>query len=69
MTKMVSLKEQSSTYHGPYELPPGANTHGSVVFMIQGDLTDQIAHGGVKLCVEDQFCHRHELNLPNLRKT
>jgi hypothetical protein len=69
LTKMVSLKEQSSAYHGPYELPPGANTHGSVLFMIQGDLTDQIAHGGVRVCIEDQFGHRHELNLPNLRKT
>jgi hypothetical protein len=50
-------------------LPPGANTHGSAFFMIQGDLTDQIAHGGVRLCVEDQFGHRHNLNLPNLRPT
>jgi hypothetical protein len=69
LTKMVSLKEQSNPYHGQYGLPPGANTHGSVVFMIQGDLTDQIAHGGVRLCIEDQFGHRHELNLPNLRKS
>jgi hypothetical protein len=69
LTRMVNLKEQSSPYHGPYELPPGANTHGSVLFMIQRDLTDQIAHGGVTLCVVDQFGHRHNLNLPNLRKT
>jgi hypothetical protein len=69
LTKMVIVKEQSNPYHGQYGLPPGANTHGSVVFMIQGDLTDQIAHGGVRVCIEDQFGHRHELNLPNLRKT
>jgi hypothetical protein len=69
LTKMVMVREQSSAYHGQYELPPGANTHGSVLFMIEGDLTDQIAHGGVRVCVEDQFGHRHELNLPNLRKT
>jgi hypothetical protein len=68
-SKTINLKEQSSAYHGTYELPPGANTHGSVLFMIQGDLTDQIAHGGVSVCIEDQFGHRHELNLPNLRKT
>jgi hypothetical protein len=69
LTQVVDLKQQSGRYHGPYELPTGANTHGSILFMIQGDLTDQIAYGGVRLCVEDQFGHRHKLNLPNLRPT
>ena len=68
LTKTINLKEQSSAYHGPCELPPGANTHGSVLFMMQGDLTDQIAHSGVSVCIEDQFGHRHILNLPNIRK-
>src|SRR5262249_27701380 len=27
--KMVTLKEQSSRFHGPYELPPGERTNGS----------------------------------------
>jgi hypothetical protein len=65
---MVNLKDQASAYHGTYELPPGAKTGGSVHFMIQGDLTDQIAHQGVTLCIEDQFGHRHKLKLSNLRK-
>jgi hypothetical protein len=34
----VTLKEQSSRYHGPYELPPGVRTNGSAHFMIQGVL-------------------------------
>jgi hypothetical protein len=68
-SKGVTMQDQSSVYHGTYELPPGANTHGSVHLMIQEDLTDQIARGGVKLCIEDQFGHRHKLNLPNLRKS
>ncbi len=68
LNKVMLLKDQSSALHGTYELPPGANTHGSVLFMIQGDLTDQIAHDGVRLCIEDQFGHRHKLNLLNLRK-
>jgi hypothetical protein len=63
------MKDQSSVYDGTYELPPGASTHGSVHLMIQEDLTDQIARRGVKLCIEDQFGHRHKLNLPNLRKS
>jgi hypothetical protein len=66
LSKVVTLREQSSAYHGTYELPPGAKTNGSVHFMIQGDLTDQIARRGVKLCIEDQFGHKHKLNLPNL---
>jgi hypothetical protein len=37
--------------------------------MIQEDLTDQIARRGIKLCIEDQFGHKHKLNLPNLRKS
>jgi hypothetical protein len=69
LNKHVALKHQSSVYHGPYELPPGARTDGSAHLMIQGDLTDQIARRGIKLCIEDQFGHRHKLNLPNLRKS
>jgi hypothetical protein len=69
LSKVVTLKEQSSAYHGVYELPPGAKTNGTVHFMIQGDLTDQIARQGVKLYVEDQFGHKHKLNLPNIRKS
>jgi hypothetical protein len=69
LTKAVALKDQSSRLHGCYELPPGARTPGSVHLMIQEDLTNQIAHGGVKLWIEDQFGHRHKLNLPSLRKS
>jgi hypothetical protein len=69
LTKHVSLKHQSAVYHGPYELPPGAKSDGSVHLMIQEDLTDQIARRGIKLCIEDQFGHRHKFNLPNLRKS
>jgi hypothetical protein len=69
LIKHVTLKHQSSGYHGPYELPPGAKTDGSVDLMIQEDLTDQIARRGIKLCIEDQFGHKHKLNLPNLRKS
>jgi len=69
LSKVVTLKDQSSAYHGTYELPPGAKTSGSVHFMIQGDLTDQIAGIGVKLCIEDQFGHKHKLKLSNLRKS
>jgi hypothetical protein len=67
--KHVALKHQSGVYHGPYELPPDAKTDGSINLMIQEDLTDQIARRGIKLCIEDQFGHRHKLNLPNLRKS
>jgi hypothetical protein len=69
LIKAVSLKDQSSVYHGGYELPPGAKTRGSVLLMIQGDLTDQIARRGVKLCIEDQFGHRHKVKLTNIRKS
>jgi hypothetical protein len=67
--KHVALKHQSGVYHGLYELPPDAKTDGSINLMIQEDLTDQIARRGIKLCIEDQFGHRHKLNLPNLRKS
>jgi hypothetical protein len=67
LNKHVALKEQAGAYHGAYELPPRMRTDGSVNFMIEGDLTDQIARRGVKLCIEDQFGHRHILNLPNIR--
>jgi hypothetical protein len=69
LTTVVSLKDQSSVYHGGYELPPDAKTSGSVLLMIQGDLTDQIARRGVKLCIDDQFGHRHEVNLTRLTKS
>ena len=42
LTKMVMLQEQSSAYYGPYELPPGTKTRGSVDLMIQEDLMGQI---------------------------
>ena len=67
--KMLTLREKSSHYHGPYELPPGERTNGSAHFIIAGDLTDQIARHGVRLCIEDQFGHRHKLKLTNLRKS
>ena len=69
LTKHVSLKHQLGVYHGSYELPSGAKTNGSAYLMIQGDLTDQLAHRGIKLRIEDQFGHRHKLNLPNLIKS
>jgi hypothetical protein len=68
LNRVVTLKDQSSAYHGVYELPPGAKTDGSVLLIIQEDLTDQIARKGVKLCIEDQFGHRHNLKLSNLRR-
>ena len=69
LTKAVMLQDQLSDYHGRYELAPGAKTRGSVLFMIQEDLTDQIARQGVKLCIEDQFGHRHILKLASIRKS
>ena len=69
LTKMVMLLDQSSAYYGPYELPPGTKTRGSVDLMIREDLMDQIARRGVTLCIEDQFGHRHKLRLANLRKS
>ena len=69
LTKMVMLQEQSSAYYGPYELPPGTKTRGSVDLMIREDLMDQIARRGVTLCIEDQFGHKHKLRLANLRKS
>jgi hypothetical protein len=70
LTKAVSLKDQSSDYYGSrYELPPSARTNGSAILMIQGDLTDQIARQGIKLCIEDQFGHRHILKLANIRRS
>ena len=67
LVKHVTLQHQSANYHGPYELPAGAKTDGSVHLIIQEDLTNQIARLGIKLSIEDQFGHRHKINLPNLR--
>ncbi len=68
--KHVSLKDQSSPLHGSrYELPPHARTPGSVDLMIQGDLTKQIARGGVTVSIKDQFGHRHKIKLPKIRKS
>jgi hypothetical protein len=70
LIKAVSLKDQSGVYYGSrYELPPGAKTPGSVLLMIQGDLMDQIAQQGVKLCIGDQFGHRHILKLASIRRS
>jgi hypothetical protein len=69
LTRSTMLKDQSSDFHGHYELPPTAKTNGSAHLMIQGDLTDQIARQGVTLSIEDQFGHRHKLRLPKLRRS
>ena len=66
--KAVTLRDLAANLHGHYALPPHATTDGSVDLMIQEDLSEQLAHRGVGLCIEDQFGHRHKLNLPNLRK-
>lgn len=68
LQKAVFVQHQSSHLYGPYELPAGARTPGSADFMIQAELGDQIARRGVRLCIEDQFGHRHIINLPNIRK-
>jgi hypothetical protein len=67
--KNVSLKDQSSNMHGCYELPPHGRTSGSVHLMLQEDLTEQIARGGVSVTIRDQFGHRHKIKLPNIRKS
>lgn len=35
LNSMVTLKDQTSVYHGRYELPPGAKTEGSAHLIIQ----------------------------------
>jgi hypothetical protein len=67
--KHVSLKDQSSDYYGPYELPPGAKTRGSVDLMIQEDLTEQIARTGVVVSINDQFGHGHKIKLPKIKES
>ena len=68
LSKVITLQDQLSSVHGHYELPPGAKTEGSVHLIIKEDLTDQIAHFGVTLSIEDQFGNRHKLKLANIRK-
>jgi hypothetical protein len=65
--KVVFLKDQSSDFVGPYELPPHAKTRGSVDVMIQEDLTAQIAKRGVTVLIMDQFGHKHTIKLPKIR--
>ena len=66
----VLLKDQLSRVHDPrHELPPGARTPGSVHIIIEGDLTEQIAYGGVVVSIKDQFGHKHKIKLPNIRKS
>jgi hypothetical protein len=67
--KHVSLKDQSSNFHGGYELPPHGKTRGSVDLMIQQDLTKQIARKGVAVVIKDQFGHRHTIKLLNIVKS
>ena len=67
--KHVSLRDQSSNFHGGYELPPHGKSDGSVDLMIQGDLTDQIARKGVAVAIKDQFGHRHTIKLLNIVKS